>query len=141
MSNITVYLAGACKNVPDEGKEWRSEITTKLQAVAAWNDFSVKVINPTDYFTYSEKKHRTNKQVKEFFMDKILHCDLVICNCNHTNSSPGTAQEVQFAVDHLIPVIGYGYEDAYPWIVERDCQVVFNTMTEVVDYIRDYYFI
>lgn len=141
MNNLTVYLAGACKDLPDKGVGWRDKIILVLNDVAKWSDVKVKIVNPTKLFPYSEKRYKTIKQVKEYYLDRILHCDLVICNCNHTNSSPGTAQEVQFAVDHLIPVIGYGYEDAYPWIVERDCQVVFDTMTELVDYIRDYYFV
>lgn len=139
--DLTIYLAGACKNVSDEGKGWRDEITVMLNTVAEWCNKKVKVINPTKYFSYSEKKHKTQKQVKEFYMNKVLNCDIVICNCDYTNMSPGTAQEVQFAIDHKIPVIGFGHKEAYPWIEEVDCQVVFDSMHEAIDYIRDYYLI
>lgn len=136
---LTVYLAGPCKNLEDEGRGYREEITKMLETVAEWCGKSVKIINPTKYFSYSENKHKSNKQVKEFYLNKILHCDLVLCNVSNTDCSPGTAQETQFAVDHNIPVIGYGTKNCYPWITEVDCQVVFDSMHEVVDYVRDYY--
>lgn len=79
--------------------------------------------------------------MKLFYLNKISKCDLVIVNLNNSDSSIGTAQEVQFAVDNNIPVIGFGTHNMYPWISEVDCQVVFNTITETVDYIRDYYIV
>lgn len=72
-------------------------------------------------------------------MNKISKCDMVIVNLNDSDSSVGTAQEIQFAVDHDIPVIGFGNNNTYSWISEVDCQVAFNTMTETVDYVRDFY--
>ena len=99
----------------------------------------MKIINPVAYFSYSENKHRSQKQVKSFFMNRITQCDLVIVNLDDSDASVGTGQEVQFAVDHNIPVIGFGTKNIYPWISEVDCQVVFDSMHEAVDYIRDYY--
>lgn len=136
---LTIYLAGPCKNLEDEGRGYREEITKMLATVAEWLGKPIKIINPTKYFSYKEKRHKTSKQVKEFYLHKILNADLVLVNCNDTDCSPGTAQETQFAVDHHIPVIGYGNKNRYPWITEVDCQVVFDSMHEVVDYVRDYY--
>lgn len=127
--------------MPDEGKEWREEITTKLETVAEWSNRKIKIINPTKYFSYKERKHKTQKQVKEFYMGKISRCDIVICNLNNTDTSPGTAQELQFSVDHHIPIIGFGNNSVYPWLSEVDCQVVFDTMSEAIDYVRDYYMV
>lgn len=139
MDNLTVYLAGACKHVEDEGRAWREDITTKLNVVAEWKNKNINVINPLSYFSYNENKQKSQKQVKGFYLNKISKCDLLIVNLNDSDSSIGTAQEVQFAVDHNIPVIGYGIQNIYPWIAEVDCQVVFDSMHEVVDYVRDYY--
>lgn len=125
--------------MPDYGKEWRDEITTKLLAVAEWCNKKIKIVNPTKYFSYEVKNYKTDKQVKEFYLYQILHVDLVIVNLNNTNTSPGTAQELQFAVDHNIPIIGFGNEECYPWLSAVDCQVVFDSIHEVIDYIRDYY--
>lgn len=136
---LTVYLAGACKNIDDGGKEWRNSITQRLEKAAEWCNKSVEVFNPTFYFNYTEKLHKTQKQIKDYYFSRLRKCDLVIVNLNDTNSSIGTAQEIQYAVDHCIPIIGFGTKEVYPWIAEVDCQVVFDTMTEAVDYVRDYY--
>lgn len=141
MSNtIYIYLAGACKHVEDEGKAWREKITRMLEQAAEWKNVKVKVINPVEYFSYSETKHKTHKQVKSFYMNKIKKCDLVIINLDGSDMSVGSGQEVQFAVCNNIPVIGFGKTNVYPWIAEVDCEVTFDTMTEAVDYCRDYYF-
>lgn len=138
-SDLTVYLAGKCRGLEDEGTSWRNEIAVKLQTVAEWINSDIQVIDPTKYFSYSENKHKSNKQVKEFFLDKISQCDLVIVNLDDSDSSVGTAQECQFAVDNRIPIVGFGTKNMYEWIAEVDCQVVFDSMHEVVDYVRDYY--
>lgn len=138
-SDLTVYLAGKCRGLEDEGTSWRNEIAVKLQTVAEWINSDIRVIDPTKYFSYSENKHKSNKQVKEFFLDKISQCDLVIVNLDDSDSSVGTAQECQFAVDNRIPIVGFGTKNMYEWIAEVDCQVVFDSMHEVVDYVRDYY--
>lgn len=139
IETLKIYLAGACKNEADEGKEWRDQITERLEKVAEWSNKNLKVINPTKYFSYSEHKHKSQKQLKEFYLNKISKCDLVIVNLNNSDTSIGTAQEIQYAVDIHIPIIGYGTQNIYPWISEVDCQVTFDTMIETVDYIRDYY--
>lgn len=110
-----------------------------LEEVAEWCNCRIEIINPTEYFSYDEKKHKTNKQIKEFYMNKIRKCDLVICNLNGTDFSIGTAQEIQFARCSSVPIIGFGTKDVYPWISEVDCEVTFDEMSEAVDYVRDYY--
>ena len=72
-------------------------------------------------------------------MDQILHSRLVLVNLDRTRTSPGTAQELQFAVDNQIPIIGFASGDeVYPWL-KVDCQVVFSSMLQAIDYISDYY--
>lgn len=137
--SINVYLAGACKNIPDEGAAWRNQATAMLEQAAEWNNIKIKVINPLNYFTYAENKQKSHKQVKNFYMNQIRKCDVVLVNLSHTDTSPGTAQETQFAVDHDIPVIGFGTIDIYSWISDVDCDVTFESMTEAIDYISDYF--
>ena len=134
-----IYLAGACKNISDEGAAWREQATVILNQAAEWKDSKVTVINPLDYFTYAENKQRSHKQVKNFYLNQIRKCDVILVNLSQTNSSPGTAQEVQFAVDNDIPVIGFGTSEVYPWISDVDCDVTFESITEAINYIRDYY--
>lgn len=139
IDTLNIYLAGACRHVLDEGKEWREQIIERLVKIAEWSGVKIKVINPVEKFSYSSNKHKTQKQVKDYFLNKISKCDLVIVNCNDTADSCGTCMEVQFAVDHNIPCIGFGNKNMYEWVTEVDCQVVFDTMSEAVDYVRDYY--
>lgn len=139
MDTLRIYLAGPCRYEPDEGAAWRSKATEMLNQVAEWRGAAVDIINPLSYFSYAENNHKTHKQVKSFYMDKIKHCDLLLVNLSGTDTSPGTAMEVQFASDHDIQSIGFGNENIYPWLAEVDCQVVFQNLTEAINYIGDYY--
>lgn len=136
MSDLTIYLAGAQRFDPDA--TWREEITKKLVTVAEWANKTVDVFNPTAKYDWSEKHDQ--RQVKGYFMNRLSKADIMIVSLTHSDTSPGTAMEVQFAVDHNIPVIGFGKRDsAYPWIIDVDCQAVYEDMTGVIDCIRDYW--
>lgn len=137
---IKIYLAGACKHLEDEGRQWRRDITAMLKQVGDWCNREVVVIDPTQYFSYSAPKHKSQKQIKEFYLNKIAKCDLVIVNLNDSDMSVGTGQETQAARMMHIPIIGFGTKNIYPWIKEVDCEVSFDSMHEAVDYVRDYYF-
>ena len=139
MKPLKIYLAGQCKGLSDEGRGWRKQISEQLETVANWSGAEVEIFNPTKYFSYEEKRHKTQAQIKRYYLSQIKKCDVVLLNCEGTDVSIGTAQEVQYAVDHDIPVIGFGSNNVYPWITEVDCQVAFESMHEAVDYIRDFY--
>lgn len=139
MEPLKIYLAGACKDIPDEGAEWRENAIKKLNSISKWSNKPIDVFNPIDYFKYSEANYKTHKQIKAFYVSKLKKCDLVLVNLNKTINSVGTGQECQYAVDHNIPIIGFGNMNAYSWISEVDCDVVFDTMSLAIDYIKDYY--
>lgn len=139
MKPLKIYLAGRVKGLDDEGAGWREDITKQLEAIAEWNNKSVSIFDPTKYFSYSDKRHKTVKQIKDYYMYQVREADIVVVNVDDSDVSIGTAQEVQHAVDNNVPVIGWGTKNVYPWITEVDCQVVFDTMSEATDYIRDYY--
>lgn len=141
MSITRIYLAGRCKGLEDEGMEWRKKATEALYNAASWKDARISVLNPLDYFSYKDNKAKSHKQVKGFYMNRIKNCDLVLVNLDGTNESIGTAQEIQYAVDHDITVIGFNEGTGYPWIEEVDCQVTFGNLFEAVDYIRDHYLV
>lgn len=129
-----IYLAGSCKCEADEGRGWRKQLQRDYK-----DDDFVEIINPLEYFSYSMGVHKTNKQVKEYYLSRIRNSDVLLVNLNNSNQSCGTCQEVQYAVDHDIPVIGFGTENVYAWLSEVDCQVVFDDINEAMDYIVDYY--
>lgn len=138
MDMLKIYLIGSCNDEIDEDEEWGIQIKEKLRKVSEWSGKRIQVVNPTKYF-HNRHKYKSQKQVKEFYLYKISQCDLVIANLNNSDTSIETAQEIQFAVDMKKPIIGFGTQNVHPWISEVDCQVVFDTMTEVADCILEYY--
>lgn len=139
MEKMQLYLAGPCCNEPDEGMGWREKARTIFNEHIENQDCKIIVIDPTRYFTYADRKeHETDHQIKDFYLSQILRSDLVLCCLDRTKMSPGTAQEIQFSKDHNIPVIGWGRDDIYPWLLV-DCQVVFPSMLQAIDYIKEYY--
>ena len=136
----SIYLAGACRGLEDLGTHWR------LQAQELFDDFldifpefKIRIYDPTEYFSRDGGDAISNKQIKNFYLHHaIKKSDLVLVNLNDTQYSVGTGQELQYAVDNNIPVIGFGKENVYEWLPE-DCDVVFNTLKEAVDYIVDFY--
>lgn len=138
METIKIYLAGACKNVEDEGRQWREKAVQMFNMASEDKDVTIKVINPVDYFSYSEQKHQSDHQVKSFYLDQVAHSRIVLVNLNNTENSCGTCMEVQKAVDEGIPIIGFGNEAVYPWL-KVDCQCIFGSMLQAIDYILDYY--
>ena len=130
-----IYLAGACKSFCDGGKEWRKIAEKELKFYGVR---PVTVFNPTKYFDYETHKYKTQKQIKSYYMSQLATSDLVLANLNDSDKSIGTAQEVQFATDHNIPIIGFGVMDIYPWVYD-DCQVVFDNLKEACEYIEGYY--
>lgn len=139
MEEIRIYLAGPSYFESDEGLNWRNKAIQMFKTAVDDKEYKVKVINPLDFFSYSEHKHQSDTQVKKYYMDQILHSRLVLCNLDHTRTSPGTAEELQFAIDHDIPIISFSTDDeVYPWL-KVDSQVIFSSMLQAIDYIVDYY--
>lgn len=138
METIRIYLAGACKHEEDEGKGWRDKAVQMFNTATEDKEVKVKIINPVDYFTYSEQNHQSDSQVKKYYMDQISNSRLVLVNLTRSDTSCGTCMEVQRAADKEIPVIGFGTEDVYPWL-KVDCQATFPSMLQAIDYIVDKY--
>lgn len=98
------------------------------------------MIDPTAYFSYDWKDEfqQTDRQIRDFYFQAIRISTVVLVNLSGTNSSIGTGMEVQYAVDHEIPVIGFGTEDVYPWIKDS-CTVTFDDLETALGYITTYY--
>lgn len=136
---IQVYLAGPCYNEPDEGQTWRQRAVEIFKRAGEDKECKLRILNPVDFFSYSEAKHQSDTQVKNYYMDMILHSRLVLVNLDRTRTSPGTAQELQYARDHDIQIIGFSTDDeVYPWL-KVDCQCIFPSMLQAIDYIAEYY--
>ena len=140
MIDFQIYLAGKTGGLTQvEANGWRNNVKNILENYESKRFNNIRVINPNDFFNYYKTLHKTHKQIKRFFMSQIDKSDLVIVNLNNSNSSVGTGQELEHARVKGIPIIGYGTENIYPWESEEDCDVVFNTEEECVEYVLDYY--
>ncbi len=143
---LTIFLAGAYKADENIDAEWRDKATLLLKQAADNVGADVNVINPLLYYPDGNVNFPdvsdSHRQAKSFYTRKIRSSDLVLVNLEDTAESVGSGQEVQFAVDHGIPVIGFNAgANSYRWIEEVDCEVAKTTLIKAVDYIRDYYMI
>ncbi len=140
MKDFQIYLAGKTGGLTQvEANGWRNNVKNILENYESKRFNNIRVINPNDFFNYYKTLHKTHKQIKRFFMSQIDKSDLVIVNLNNSNSSVGTGQELEHARMKGIPIVGYGTENIYLWESEEDCDVVFNTEEECVEYVLDYY--
>lgn len=124
MRDFQIYLAGKTGGLTQvEANGWRNNVKNILENYESKRFNNIRVINPNDFFN----------------MSQIDKSDLVIVNLNNSNSSVGTGQELEHARMKGIPIVGYGTENIYLWESEEDCDVVFNTEEECVEYVLDYY--
>ena len=138
LKEFKMYLAGACNGLPDLGTKWRREATKYFKNYCEmFPQYRIVTYDPTHYFARDGSDSVSNKQVKNFYLKYLIkNCDVVLVNLNQTETSMGTAQELQFSVDHDIPVVGYGYDNVYEWLPE-DCDVVFDNLNHAMEYITD----
>lgn len=137
MKNFEIYASGATKNLsPNESLIWREVAKEYLESVEG--KYDVKVFIPEHFFGYIHKNPKTEKQCRTFFLWHTEISQLLLVNLNQTATSVGTGMEVQKAMDFRIPIIGFGTDNVYPWIKDS-CDVVFDTMEEALEYIKEYY--
>lgn len=138
MERFQIYLAGGVLNEPDMGEGWRKKASIIFQEHVENPNYRVITFDPTQFFDYSNCDADTDKQIKTFYFDQIKHSRIVLVNLSRSKLSVGTAMEVQYASDNGIPIIGFGEDDIYPWLLV-DCQVVFPSMLQAIDYIKEFY--
>jgi nucleoside 2-deoxyribosyltransferase len=134
-----IYLAGPVKYESDNGDTWRQQAVKILKQATADKDYVVKIINPNDFFSYEDGNAQSDRQIKQYYMDQILHSRLVLVSLDGTNTSPGTSAELQFAEDHGIQVIGFETgREVYNWC-KISCQCTFSSLLSAISYICDHY--
>lgn len=131
---ITIYLSG--EGTFSSNSNWRKEVITQLYKIARYDDMKICVINPSNF---ASNYSITDRQIKSFLFDKIRKSDIVLCNLCNTENDPYTSAEVQYAVDNHINVIGIKGTHACTWIENVDCDAVFWTIEDAIDYVRKYY--
>ena len=142
MSNsktVQVYLAGACRGLPDEGRLWRHNVIVDFSKSYGYTDKKIIALDPTRFFARDGSDMVSNKQVKNYYMKTLIkNSDLVLVNLDNTANSVGTGCELQYAECHEIPIVGFGGTDCYEWLPEY-CDVIFKDLDEALEYIKEKY--
>lgn len=126
------------KNVSaNQQNNWRNDVVSWFSDKGIDN---VKCFVPRNYFNYEENLHKTERQVQEYYLNRVEKSDLVVVNLEYSASSVGTGKELERAVCRNVPIVGYMPTDTevYPWCHD-DCTVVFRDLDEMCSYIQKYY--
>lgn len=146
MKELKVYLGGAMSGLSfGEMNTWRAEIKEKLLMAGENTGCKITVVNPCDYYSFVEKRHQSEKEIREFDLAHVTSSNILIVNLDKLIGSDGTKQEIFKAnYCHKIPVIAFGdkqlYDNLHPWIQE-DITRVEKTPIDVVNYIREFYMV
>ena len=140
MENVRIYLSGAMMGTSwEEQTKWRRQIQDAIRFGDYDYEKKPSFFDPTQYFNYEEKLHKSEREIFEFELDALRKSDLVIVNLRNSGSI-GTAMELAIAKELRIPVVAFGVGDneVHPWILEC-CTRVCDSMGELVQYIVDFY--
>ena len=135
MNKLKVYLSGSIAKVGVQFQAWRDQCFDYAQYYT-----NLKFIDPNNYFNYTDKLPKTNKQCQDLFMWQIENCDIVLCNLDNSDCSVGTGMEIEHAFCKGIPIVGYGSKPIgwYPWIVSR-VSATFEDLEDAIHYISHSY--
>ena len=136
METVKIYLSGGMGALSfEEQSKWRQQIQDAIKFNYECEKKPV-FFNPVDYYTFEEKRHKTEREIVEFDLYNLRNSDLVIVNFNDPKSI-GTAAELAIAYDMHIPVIGINKDkqELHPWLIEfttRMCEDIRETVEHVV---------
>ena len=123
----------------EKSNTWRIYCKNTLENCEC--EYSVKAINPNDYFNFVEEPPRyvSQREVMELDLHKLRNSDLVIANFNDMYSL-GSMAELAIAYDRRIPIIGLDIDkqELHPWQIKM-CNRIFEDIDEMLDYVEDYY--
>lgn len=136
-NKINVYLSGAIKNVGHEFQDWRGYCSDSILSGFYPH---LHIIDPNNFFNYTDKQPKTDKQCMDLFMYLLKKCDVLLVNLDNSNCSVGTGMEVQYALCNDIPIIAFGNkpETWYKW-VEISAAVILADVEEALEYINNSY--
>lgn len=138
METVKIYLSGGMGALSfEEQSKWRQQIQDAIKFNYECEKKPV-FFNPVDYYTFEEKRHKTEREIVEFDLYNLRNSDLVIVNFNDPKSI-GTAAELAIAYDMHIPVIGINKDkqELHPWLIEfttRMCEDIRETVEHVVEF-------
>lgn len=140
METVKIYLSGSMMNSTwEEQTKWRRQIQDAIRFGDYDYEKKPSFFDPTSFYNYEEKLHKSEKEIMEFELNALRKSDLVIVNFNEP-SSIGTAMELMLAKELRIPIVGLNKDkkDIHPWLLEC-CMRVCDDMRELVQYVVDFY--
>ena len=116
-----IYTAGKMSGITFEDQmKWRKEFEHCLRE---HTDKQLSFLHPPLYYNYESINHKTEAEIKEWELNQLRDCNIVIVNLRDVNTTVGTHFELGFinAVNMFgnkhIYVIGIGDEtNIHPWI-------------------------
>ena len=125
----------------EKSNTWRIYCKNTLENCEC--EYSVKAVNPNDYFNFKEEqpKYVSQREVMELDLHKLRNSDLVIANFNDMYSL-GSMAELAIAYDRRIPIVGLDIDkqELHTWQIEM-CNRIFSDIQEMLDYVEDYYLV
>ena len=123
----------------EKSNTWRIYCKNTLENCEC--EYSVKAINPNDYFNFKQEvpQYKSQREIMELDLHKLRCSDMVIVNFNDMYSL-GSMSELAIAYDRRIPIIGLdaNKQELHQWQIEM-CNRIFDDMDEMLDYVEDYY--
>lgn len=141
MQNFKIYLSGSMSNSTwEEQTKWRRQFQNAIKFGDYDYEKKVTFFDPTQYYNFEEKKHKSEKEIMEFDLYNLRNSDLVLVNLgNNGDKSIGTSMELMLAKELHVPVIAFGGgKETHPWILES-CTRICDSLRETVEHIVDFY--
>ena len=139
MENCCIYLSGAMSNVSfDEMTKWRRQFSDAIRFGDYDYTFKPYIFDPTKYYNFEEKRHKSESEIMEFDLNALRKSDLIVVNFN--GDSVGTDMELMLAKELNIPIIGLNKDKRklHPWI-ECCCTRICDDMRELVEHVVEFY--
>lgn len=140
METYCVYLSGGMGNLSfDEQYQWRKQIQNAIKFSGFNFKKNIEFFNPVNYYNFTEKRHRTEREIVEFDLNALRNSDLVIVNFNDPKSL-GTCAELAIAYEMRKPVIGINESgcELHPWLVEFTTRMC-DTIEESIEHVINFY--
>ena len=141
MKDFKIYLSGSMTNSSwEEQTKWRKQFRDAIKFGDYDYTKSVAFFDPTQYYNFEEKKHKSEREIMEFDLYNLRNSDLVLVNLgNNGDKSIGTSMELMLSKELHIPVIAFnGNKEMHPWILET-CSRMCTSLKEAVEYVVDFY--
>ena len=117
-----IYTVGKMKDISyTKQMEWRLKIANLIKSKT---EKRISFVHPPLFYNYEQKDYKSEREIKEWELNQVKQCDILIVNLDGINDSIGSHFEISAAEtintmsDKHIYIIGIGQskEQLNPWI-------------------------